>query len=52
LGYETLFPMHDVMVCILLALSNSYVLHIGSVLSCLKALGGIMCFVRFSVLVT
>jgi len=41
--------MHDVMVCILLTLCNSQVLHVGSVLPCLKALGGIKCCVRFSV---
>jgi len=30
-GYETLFFKHDVMVCIWLAISNSHVLHVGSV---------------------
>jgi len=47
--YETLFPVHDVMVCILLAMCNSHVLHVGSVLPCLKAFGGIKCCVMFSV---
>jgi len=41
--------MHDVMVCILLAICNSHVLHVGSVLPCLKALGEIKCYVRFFV---
>jgi len=45
--YYGLFPMHDVMVYILLAICNSYGLHVGSVLPCLKALGGIKCCVRF-----
>ena len=47
--YRTLFFKHDVVVCILLAICNSHVLHIGSVLPCLKNLGGIKCCVRFSV---
>jgi len=41
--------MLDVMVCILIAICNSHVLHVGSVLPCLKALGGIKCCVRFSI---
>jgi len=36
-----LFPMPDVMVYILLAICNSHVLHVESVLPCLKVLGGI-----------
>ena len=36
-----LFPMHDVLVSTLLAICNSHVLHVESVLPCLKALGGI-----------
>jgi len=47
--YYGLFPMHNVMVYILLAICNSHGLHIGSVLPCLKALGGIKCCVRISV---
>jgi len=39
-----LFPMHDVMVYILLAICNSHGLYVGSVLSCLKNLGGIEVF--------
>jgi len=46
---ELYFPMHDVMVSTLLAICNSHVLHVGSVLPCLKALDGIKCCVRFSV---
>jgi len=38
LCYETLFHMHDVMVCILLAICNPHVLHVRSVLPCLKTL--------------
>ena len=45
--YYGLFPMHDVMVYILLAICNYHGLHVGSVLPCLKALGGIKCCVRF-----
>ena len=45
----TLFSMHNVMMCIFLAICNSHVLHVGSVLPCLKALGGIKCYVRFFV---
>ena len=41
--------MHDVIVYILLVICNSHGLYIGSVLPCLKALGGIKCCVRFSV---
>jgi len=41
LCYGTLFLMHDVVVSTLLAICNSHVLHVGSVLPCLKALGGI-----------
>jgi len=47
--YYGLFPMHDVMVYILLAICNYHGLHVGSVLPCLKALGGIKCCVRFFV---
>jgi len=36
-----LFPMHGVWVSTLLAICNSHVLHVESVLPCLKALGGI-----------
>jgi len=41
LCYGTLFPMHDVIVCILLAICNSDVLHVESVMPGLKPLGGI-----------
>jgi len=34
---------------VFLAICNSHVLHVGSVLPCLKALGGIKCCVRFFV---
>ena len=37
------------MVCILLAICNSHVLHVGSVLPCLKTLGEIKCCVGFFV---
>jgi len=37
------------MVCSWLAISNAYVLHVGSVLSCLKAFSEIKCCVRFFV---
>jgi len=46
---ELYFPMRDVMVSTLLAICNSHVLHVGSVLPCLNTLGGIKCCVRFSV---
>jgi len=49
LCYGTYFPMHDVMVYILLAIFNSHGLYVGSVLPCLKTLGGIKCCVRFSI---
>ena len=49
LCYETLFSMRDVMVCSLLTISNYHVLHVWSVLPCLKALGEIKCCVRFSI---
>jgi len=38
---------HDVMVRILLAICKSHVLHVESVLHCLKALGGMKCVVMF-----
>jgi len=41
--------MYDVVVCILLAICDSHVVHVGSVLPCLKTLGGIKCCVRFFV---
>ena len=41
LCYGTLFPMHDVIVCILLAIYNSDVLHVESAMLGLKPLGGI-----------
>jgi len=47
LCYGTLFSMHDVIVCILLVICNPHVLHVGSVLPCLKTLVGIKCCVRF-----
>jgi len=47
--FETLIFKHDVMVCIWLAIRNLQVLHVESILFCLKALGGIKCCVRFSV---
>ena len=47
--HETLFPMHDVIVCILLAICNFHVLHVESVLPYLKSFAGIKCCVRFSV---
>jgi len=48
LCYGTLFSMFDVMVYVL-AICNSDVLHVESVLPYLKALIGIGCCVRFSV---
>jgi len=45
----TLFPMHDAMVSTSLAICDSHVLNVGSVLPCLKSFGGIKCYVRFSV---
>ena len=43
------FGLYDAMVCTLLVICNPHVFHVGSVLPCLKALGGIKCYVRFSV---
>ena len=40
---------HEVTVCIWLAIRNLQVLHIKSILICLKTLGGIKCCVRFSI---
>ena len=45
----TLFFMHDVVVSTLLAIYNSHVLHVRSVLSCSKNLCEIKCCVRFCV---
>jgi len=41
--------MHNVVVCILLAIYNYDVVHVESVLPFLKTLGGTKCCVRFSV---
>jgi len=49
LYYGTLFPMHDMVLSTLLAIWNSHVLSVGSVLPCLKAFVGMKCCVRFSI---
>ena len=50
MGFDgTLFSMHDVVACILLAICILHVMHVGSILPCLKTLGEIKCCVRFSV---
>ena len=36
LCYGTLFPMHDVVMSTLLAISNSHVLHVGECFALLK----------------
>jgi len=41
--------MHDAMVSTSLAICDSHVLNVGSVLPCLKSFGGIKCYVRFFV---
>jgi len=49
LCYGALFHMHVAVVSTLLAICNSHVLNVRSVLPCLKIFGGIKWCVRFSV---